>query len=115
MPGRLSPAETVLLDRFLERLLAQAPEGSVRSVAIFGSRARGDGDEHSDLDLAVVAAPGADRHRLADLVADVTTEVEFETDGFDLMLSHIVVPDGPPRGLRGAIAREGLVLWQAPP
>jgi predicted nucleotidyltransferase len=115
MVHRLSPAEDALLDRFLARLLDAAPAGAVRQVAVFGSRARGDSNEYSDLDVAVIASPGADRRRLADVVADAAAEAEFDVDGFDLMLSPVVVPDGPPSGLRGAIAREGIRLWPAAP
>lgn len=113
MAHRLSPAEEALLARFLARLLGTAPAGAVRQVAVFGSRARGDSNEFSDLDVAVIAAPDADRRRLVDLVADAAAEAEFDVDGFELMLSPVVVPDGPPRGLRASIAREGIPLWPA--
>lgn len=61
----LSPGEQALLARFLRRLLAAAEPGSVVRVRVFGSRARGRSHEGSDLDVAVLAAPGADRIRSA--------------------------------------------------
>jgi predicted nucleotidyltransferase len=58
MPRFLSPAEDRLIDRFLDLLLQRLPHGTLRSVTLFGSRARGDAPEESDIDLAVEIAPG---------------------------------------------------------
>ena len=111
MTMRLSPAEDALLRDFTARLLALVPAGAVRAVTVFGSRARGDSNEYSDLDVAILAAPGVDCRHLRDVVADVATTAEAELDAYDLMLAPVVVPDGPLRALRGAIARDGIMVW----
>jgi len=45
----------------------------LRAARLFGSRARGEGDEHSDLDIALIVAPGvrARRYEIYDLAFDV--------------------------------------------
>ena len=114
MPGRLSPAEETLLRRFLDRLLAAAPPGSVRAVRVFGSRARGASGPHSDLDVAVEVTEAADRRHLSDLAADAAWEAMWERDLVELGLAPIVLPPGPAQGLRAAILRDGLTLWERP-
>ena len=45
----------------------------IRDARLFGSRARGEGHEHSDLDVALIVAAGgrAHRHAIYDLAFDV--------------------------------------------
>jgi uncharacterized protein len=45
----------------------------LRYARLFGSRARGEGHEHSDLDIALIVAPAgrARRHRVYDLAFDI--------------------------------------------
>jgi predicted nucleotidyltransferase len=74
MATRLSPAEDPLLRTFIDRLTALAPAGSIAAVRVFGSRARGESDEHSDLDVAVELRDGADRSALHRLAADAAWE-----------------------------------------
>ncbi len=115
MPGRLSPGEKALLARFLRRLLAAAPPGSVAWVKVFGSRARGASHERSDLDVAVLAAPGADRAALSNAAADAAWEAMEEQDAHPLRLSPVALSSLPmgkaPTGLHAAIEREGIRIW----
>lgn len=113
MPGRLSPAEEVLLSAFLERLLATVPVGAVSSVRVFGSRARGESGPDSDLDVAVELAAGADRARVADAVADAAWDASFTNDLIELGLAAVVVPPftTTPTDLAVNILREGIPLW----
>lgn len=115
MPGRLSPAEEVLLGAFLDRLLAAAPSGAIASVRVFGSRARGESGPDSDLDVAVELASGADRALVADAVADAAWNASIEKDLIELGLAPVVVPPftAAPTGLAASILREGLTLWKA--
>ena len=55
--GHLTERERAALKRLLERLRQECP-GHVRRVLLFGSKARGDGDPESDLDLLIVTADG---------------------------------------------------------
>lgn len=82
--------------------LAAVP--AVERVILFGSRARGDHGQRSDIDLAV-EAPGAtlaDRARMAELVEDAPALV-----GIDL-----VRLDEADAALRRSIELEGIVLHE---
>lgn len=73
---------------------------AVRSVLIFGSRARGDAREGSDFDLAVVAPDmtAADFARLWDAVESLELIFKIDLIHFDRL------PEGP---LKGRIRAEG--------
>ena len=94
---RVPPA----LYRLVEDLAAQP---HVRRVWLFGSRARGDADEHSDIDLAV-EAPAADRREWLDICRRVE---EAET----LLPIDVVRLEEAPDPLRNAIEKEGEVLFE---
>ena len=112
--GPLSPGERAALGRFLTLLLDRAEPGSVAWVRVFGSRARGQSGEASDLDIAVQASPGADRLRLRDAAADAAWDAMAERGAFGLRLAPVVLPAPEPvpaTGLHAAIAQEGIALW----
>jgi len=67
----LTDRERQILSRLLERLEAAAGD-RVHHVILFGSKARGDAEPHSDLDLMVVADMDPDELRA--LTADLETE-----------------------------------------
>jgi predicted nucleotidyltransferase len=113
MTDRLSPAEHKLLDAFRERLLAAAPPGAVRALVVFGSRARGTSDEHSDLDLAVMAAPGADSARLSRLAWDAAHEASMALDLMEIGLAPVALAPEPRQPLHAAIERDGVEVWRA--
>lgn len=72
LPPTLSATETAALREFIAR--ARGLLGSdLRSARLFGSRARGEGHERSDLDIALLVTPEghARRHLLYDLAFDV--------------------------------------------
>jgi predicted nucleotidyltransferase len=72
LPPTLSASETAAIREFMAA--ARALLGSdLRDARLFGSRARGQGHEHSDLDIALIVAAGARRrrHSLYDLAFDV--------------------------------------------
>lgn len=114
MPNRLSPAEEALLREFLDRLLAAAPAGAIAAVRVFGSRARGGSGVNSDLDVAVELAPGVPQRSVHYLAADAATDAMMARDAWELALSPLVLEPGPPVGVRGAIARDGVTIWQRP-
>jgi uncharacterized protein len=69
---RLSASEAAALHEFIAA--AREMLGPVLTTArLFGSRARGQGHEHSDLDLALIVRAGgrARRHELYDLAFDI--------------------------------------------
>lgn len=113
-PHHLSAGELLLLRRFLDGVLASVPAGSITAIRVFGSRARGLSHEDSDLDVAVEAAPDADRAALLSLVVAAGQKAMDALDLRGLQLSPIVLPHavGPDRrGIYNAIDREGIELW----
>lgn len=56
----IATSEGPSLERELRRALAQFPE--VTAAWLFGSRARGDAREDSDMDIAILLAAGTDSH-----------------------------------------------------
>jgi uncharacterized protein (UPF0332 family)/predicted nucleotidyltransferase len=104
----LTERERQALARFLERLEAQAGD-RVQHVIFFGSKARGDAEPYSDVDLMVVADMGPDE--LRPLAADLETE-----DGVALM--PLVRKPGEYERLRRLkmplyinVRRDGVELW----
>jgi predicted nucleotidyltransferase len=110
MPFRPSPSEALLLEEFRRRLLLAAP-GEVAALRVFGSRARGASDAHSDLDVAVEPVPGAERQRLQRAAVAAAWDAMEALRLEELMLSPVVVPmDGD--GLAAVIAQEGALVWR---
>ena len=104
---RLSPLEVDVLPRFREAARQALGDRFVR-VVLFGSRARGDSDEDSDVDLLVVTrGHSEDEERV---IVDAATLLSLESD---LMLSPLVreerwlMMDIP---VVREIAREGVTL-----
>jgi uncharacterized protein len=52
------PARAVLPDELAARIRALGESHGIRNIRVFGSVARGDASEHSDLDLLVDYVPG---------------------------------------------------------
>ena len=107
MRPTLSPGETRALALFGERVAALLG-GNLLRIVLFGSRARGEGHEESDLDLLVLvrAYDAVERRRVLDVAADVDDET-------GLRLSPIVMDQ--PRfdassPLRDAVDRDGVPL-----
>ena len=75
LPRTLSPAEAAAVREFVAGL-RELFATELRHVRLFGSRARGEGHEHSDLDIALIVAPGgwARRYMVYDLAFDVGLE-----------------------------------------
>lgn len=105
----LSPTESAALTRFADQVRARYRDRVKRAV-LFGSRARGEGHEESDLDVAVILT-GADqavRRALIDLSTDIFLETEIKVspmvlspDDFDTLLRLR-------RGVALAIQDEGI-------
>ncbi|MBI5096129.1 MAG: nucleotidyltransferase domain-containing protein [Nitrospirae bacterium] len=111
-PETLTPLEEVLINRFIEVISSSK---DVESVYLFGSRARGEGDIESDIDIAVVVK---DRTMIKDVTrrvvdASITIGEELDISG-ELMLSPIVIEEALLKGDLGIgkrIREEGIFLW----
>ena len=75
----LTEAERAAVERFVERVQGSlGPD--LDAIWLYGSKARGDATEESDVDLLVLARGGRDRHLEA--VAGIAREVEtLDGDG----------------------------------
>ena len=111
MSSALSASEQAAVREFLDRVRSMlGPE--LREARLFGSRARGQGHEHSDVDIALIVGPGgrARRHDVYDLAFDVGHAHGIE-------LAPLVIEDRRLRELRARerrialdIEREGIPL-----
>ena len=107
------PVTDALLDQMVQAIVAEVdPE----QVILFGSRARGDAREDSDVDLVVVVAEpfGPERSRRQELVRLYHALVEFPVSTDILVYSHDDVDywrDSLNHVLARAL-REGKVLYE---
>jgi len=75
--SRLTKNEERALKLFKERLLKAFP-GEVKSIQLFGSKARGEATKHSDVDVLVVMKDTSRENSF--LVSRIATEVMVDTD-----------------------------------
>ena len=93
--------KTGIKQNVLQAIIKLAKDNDVRKLILFGSRARGDYKERSDIDLAFCS--GSSSHFILDV--DETTSTLLEFDIVDL--------DKPVRKeLLESIKREGVVLYE---
>lgn len=77
---RMAQAADPVLTRF-GAALADAYGSRLERAVLFGSRARGDAREDSDYDIAVFLREMADRATEMNRLADISTEILYETGG----------------------------------
>src|SRR5437870_5195708 len=106
----MTPKERHLLDQF-KVLLAQRVK--LRSLVLFGSRARGDADDQSDLDVLVAVEDHVDEI-VRQAVSDCAWEASFASG---IVLSPVVVSrqeweNGPDQDslLALAVRQEGIAV-----
>jgi len=87
----------------LARRLGRHP--AVERVWLFGSRARGDNFERSDIDLAI-EAPAINRGEWTKLHLDLEEEADT------LLLIDFVLMDDMPESFRRRVHREGRLLYE---
>lgn len=95
-------------DEIVHRVLKVAPE-DISFIILFGSRARGDHSEASDLDIAISTTETDARKRF-----DLRLRVISELEGPDTPVDVVLVEDAN-WSLRYRIARDGVVLFQRNP
>ena len=109
----LTPLEREAVTRYAQRL-GEALGGRLARAILFGSRARGEGHEESDLDVAVVVY-GAEGHvfrQVSDLAAELNLEYDYAVRLSPLVLSEETLEDlrRRERAIARAILEEGILL-----
>jgi uncharacterized protein len=111
LPRTLSPGEAAAVRKFVARV-RELLGTELRDVRLFGSRARGEGHEHSDIDLALIVAPGGRGRRYAvyDLAFDVGLEHSVDLAPLVLEEQQFEELKKRERLLALDIEREGIAL-----
>jgi len=111
---RPSFLEKEVLRNFSRLVEKEIPEAL--QIIVFGSRARGDSDEGSDLDVAVIFDMPSAGKEMWDRIWDIKWRVleSFDAEEFPLSLTLITMKDLESRdfGLENAVKKEGIVIWE---
>lgn len=109
----LSSLEKEVIRNFSGLIEIEIPEAL--QIIVFGSRARGDSDEDSDLDVAVVLDTPYASKKMWDRIWDIKWRVleSLDAEEFPFSLTLIATRDLESRdsGLEKTIKKEGIVIW----
>jgi len=107
----LSRVEREAIQQF-KRGLATLPDALVQRVVLFGSRARGEGNEGSDLDLAVILSEGEGPYwrQIVDVATELNLEYEYRIRVSPLIVSQAKLMElwDRERAIAQAILAEGI-------
>jgi predicted nucleotidyltransferase len=119
LPDHLAANERTALKALVERLYQRYGDALLR-IVLFGSKARGDFDEESDLDLLIVVRMSNGRYRQHwHEIVDLVWEVEFEYG----IVTSLIIKDEPTYAtmlrhgllLHREIEQDGIILWTKQP
>jgi predicted nucleotidyltransferase len=84
----------------------------LRELTLFGSRARGEGDEDSDLDVAIVVdgLTGQEGREMGWLVGDLLTAYDVIVSPFAVSIAYMEDLRSRERLIAAEIARDGVPL-----
>lgn len=92
-------------NEIVQRVLKVAPD-DINLIVIFGSRARGDHTEHSDLDVAVITSIQNEKQRF-----ELRLQIISRLEGPGLSVDVVLLEDSN-WALRYRIAKDGVVIFQ---
>ena len=92
-------------NEIVQRVLEVAPD-DINLIVIFGSRARGDHSEHSDLDVAVSTSIQDEKQRF-----QLRLQIISRLEGPDLSVDVVLLEDSN-WALRYRIAKDGVVIFR---
>jgi predicted nucleotidyltransferase len=111
---RASFLENEILRRLSELVEVEIQE--ILQIIVFGSRARGESDEGSDLDIAIIADVPHIGKEIWNRIWDIKWRVleDLQAEEFPLSLSLITMKDLISRdfGLEKAVKTEGILIWE---
>ena len=93
--------KTGIKDKVLQEIIQLAKKNRVEKVILFGSRARGDFKERSDIDLAFRG--GCSSHFILDVDETTSTLLEFDTVDLDKPVREELLE---------SIKNEGVVIYE---
>ena len=104
-PATSLPADFPRRELILELARRLAEHPAVERIWLFGSRARGDQFQRSDIDLAI-EAPGMGRYEWLKIALD------FEDEAPTLLSIDLIRLEEAPEHLRQEIREEGILLYE---
>lgn len=104
----LTAQEEAALAEFKRRVLETVADRVV-GFRLFGSRARGEGDEESDLDVLVLLKEMRSdlRNRIIEIAADILVEYEIDVSPLVMSQDHFIDMKNRERLLPQEIERDG--------
>lgn len=106
--------ERGILENFTRLVGEKIPEA--RQIIVFGSRAKGDSDEESDLDVAIILEVSHVSKEAWGRIWSIKWKVleSLDAEEFPLSLTLITSEDLALKdyGIENAIKREGIVIWR---
>ncbi|MBI5715361.1 MAG: HEPN domain-containing protein [Chloroflexi bacterium] len=111
--NHLTPEERQALDKFVKALKREG-NGQILLAALFGSKARGDGDAESDVDILIVADPAT--KELRNSIREITPEFPHCEHVNDFLVDRAKWQDYARRkaAFWQNLQRDGVMLLRAP-
>jgi uncharacterized protein (UPF0332 family)/predicted nucleotidyltransferase len=108
----LSANETAALQHYCDELQRAVSREHIKSVILYGSKARGDAHPYSDLDLLVILDPGDEAQRQAEMRVDSAVACDYAVPLESFVLSAQEAAERQQLGLPllHNVAHDGIVL-----
>ena len=83
------------LERFTQQLLSSDVKDQIAKIILFGSVARGDAQEHSDVDVLIFGF--GDLRKLSEACAEASLDIAIESGEYIQPLEYCIDDLSPPR------------------